>query len=298
MDFKNYYEILGINSNATATDIKKAYRKLALIHHPDKNQGDKKSEEKFKEIVEAYEVLKDPQKRRKYDETFFENNYQNVYDTYNISEPTTEEDTINYEDLFRKYGSRKTFSDFFKQFFGRETDSNYNEFLKGKDLKGKITIDLEEAYTGSERILNINYEKLRLKIKPGIRNNQLLKIKGHGKESTYGGHRGNLYVRIVVRNHPIFKREKNDLYTDFAVNIFTIIAGGQVVVSTLRGDMKINIPKNCPYEKVLKLKGLGMPDYDNPGKFGDLYLKIIYKMPDNISISDLKIIKDLQKKYP
>ncbi len=301
--FKDYYKILGVENSATAAEIKKAYRKLAMLYHPDKNPGDKSSEEKFKEIVEAYEVLKDTEKRKTFDD-FIGNKRRNEQrkktqntqkETYTSSK-ITDDDIFNevYNDLFGKERT-KGFSDFFKQFFSKRKSGSdrYAHLFKGDDSKGKITIDLEEAYLGSNRILNMNNEKLRLKIKPGIESEQILKIKGRGKYSSYEGERGDLYIRIVIKPHYAFVRKENDLHKDVNVDIYKILLGGKVNIPTFKGKMNINIPQGIEYGKTLRLKGLGMPFYDNPNLYGDLYLKIIYSIPKMNSAEEKKLLQRL-----
>ncbi len=314
MDFKDYYKILGVSRNATADEIKKAYRKLAMIHHPDKNQGDKKAEAKFKEIVEAYEVLKDPEKRRKYDEMSAGRQYRQQQQQtsggfgqdYNQYEKTTyddfgDDDLFGEQDLFEdEEDTGGGFSEFFRQFFGgrkRKRTYDYSYLYKGEDLKGKITIDMEEAYLGSTRIININFEKLRIKIKPGIKSEQILKIKGHGRENKYGGERGDLYIRIVIKPHPFFSRKENDLYCEKEVDIFTVLLGGKTAIPTFKNDVKVTIPQGIEHGKTLRLKGLGMPDYEFPQLYGDMYVKIKYKIPKDLTKQELAQLKQLADTY-
>ncbi|RLD66400.1 MAG: J domain-containing protein [Bacteroidetes bacterium] len=232
MQFQNYYNILGVKNTASQTDIKKAYRKLALKYHPDKNEDKVKSKEKFIKIKEAYEVLKDTDKRQKFD-----NLIKQAKQTYNNT--TTQQnyyksDYTKYkEDLYRDVYARdetdSLFSSFFNYFFGRKKSrSSYSFLYNGKDIKGKITIDFEEAFTGSNRILNVVGEKLRVTIKPGVKNNHLLKLKNKGDYSELGTNRGDLIVRIKINPHSIYKRKLNDLYRDIFVNIYTVLLGGKV----------------------------------------------------------------------
>lgn len=315
MDFKNYYSTLGVTSAVTQDELKKAYRKLAKQYHPDKNPENKEqAEEKFKEITEAYDVLSDPAKRKKYDELIGQRkkntynkqntyNYNN-YDSYNSTSDNFNNDSSKYDDLFQDedwkfdYGNVKDkFSDFFQQFFGKNgrKQESYEEILRGQDIKGKITIDLHEAFHGSTRIMNIDGEKLRLKVKPGSRSDQIIKIKGYGKISEYDGERGDLYVRIIVKPHTGFKRIEDDLYADLHVSIYTIILGGKVTVETLEGKTELNLPKGIRQGKQIRLSGKGMPNYDNVAQRGDLYFKILYDLPKNISQKEEELLRQLEQ---
>jgi len=307
MNFKDYYKILGVERNATLDQIKKAYRTLAMKYHPDKNQGDKSSEEKFKEIAEAYTVLSDPQKRKEYDNLSSSQSYANqnantgyTYDwekDYRGQDLYAEEDEL-LRDLYTREESGG-FSDFFRQFFGQKSKKSpeyYESLFKGEDSKGKITIDLEEAYLSSTRILNINNEKLRLKVKAGVKNEQILKVKGKGKPSKHvTGEPGDLYIRIVIKPHPIFTRKGDDLYCEITTDIYTMILGGKINIKTFKGDMALTIPQGIKQGKSVRIKGLGMPVYDNPTTYGDLYVKPKYELPTNLTPEEIQLLKQLHE---
>ena len=315
MIFKDYYKILNVTKNATAEELKKSYRKLAMLYHPDKNPGDKKSEEKFKEIAEAYDVLSEADKRKDYDNFFGKrqsaSNYSKNYtysNPYTYTETTknpfygtsskyTTDDSIEdvWKDLLKDF-NKSQFSDFFKNFFDKKKTKPESKIFKGEDIMGKITINLQEAYNGSKRILKVNNEKLRLTIKPGIENDQILKIKSKGHKSSYTyGKPGDLFVRIAVDQHNSLKRKKNDLYAETSVDIYTILLGKKITINTLTGKISVNIPRGTPFGKSLRLKGMGMPFYNNPTKKGDLFLKIKYSIPQNLSQKELTMLKELYK---
>jgi len=290
MNYKDYYKILGVSKTASAEEIKKAYRKLALVYHPDRNPDNKQSEEKFKEIAEAYSVLSDTEKRRKFDD--FSGGSQFKY-TYQQRNTTYKDD---FEDDYRvSEEDEKNFSDFFKQFFSKfdKKGTYYDYIFKGSDSKGKITIDLEEAFTGSTRILNVDLEKLRLKIKPGIHNEQILKIKEKGKESKYDGPRGDLFIRIVIKDHPVFQRKDDDLYAVVNVNVLRALRGGKITFHSLHGDIAIDLPERTENNKKLKMKGYGMPKYENPTEFGDLFITINLAMPLSLTNEEKQLIDKL-----
>ncbi len=281
MNFKNYYKILGLDKNTAESEIKKAYRKLAKQWHPDKNPGNKKAENKFKEISEAYDVLSDNIKRKKFDDFINVNESKAAYSYNNAKHYYTNT-------------SETDFSDFFKQFFKKRSKQKYSYF-KGDDLRGKITIELQEAYTGSMRIINTSKEKIRIKIKPGITNDKILKIKGKGKASKYGGENGDLFIRIVINKNDLYTRRKNDLIKKEIIDVYTAILGGEISVSTFKGNIKVKIPPNFKFNKKLRVREYGMPDYDNPNKFGDLHLDLDYKLPETISEEEQILLRRIQE---
>ena len=241
MEYKDYYKILGVDKKASPDDIKKAYRKLAVKYHPDKNPDDKAAEEKFKEITEAYEVLSNPENRKKYD-TLGANWKQYEQQGYNPQGgfgAGAGGGQYQYEfdgdpsDLFGESG----FSDFFNSFF-RGSGSSSGGFgrgardVPGSDMVGELPISLEEAYRGTERIVNLGNEKLRVKIKPGAYDGLQLKVKGKG-EVGRTGKAGDLFLTVRVQPHAGFKRNGDDLYMDLPVDVFTMMSGGKIPVMTL-----------------------------------------------------------------
>jgi len=291
MKFKDYYKILEVQSMADSEEIKKSYRKLALKYHPDKNPDDKQSEEKFKEIAEAYTVLSDPEKRKNYDSFYgVSGTSGTTYTQKGSQSKTTTDETDSFRETFKKYNSGN-YSDFFRSFFARASGGSLN---KGEDSKGKITITLEEAYAGSVRIVTLLNEKLRIQIKPGIANDQILKVPEKGKPPVKGtGKRGDFYIRIVVLPHSDFKRDGNDLFIELPIDIYTVLLGGKISLSTLKGTLNIPIPQGVAYGHTLRLKSMGMPVYDNPGQFGDLLVKVKYKIPEKLTETERTLLQQL-----
>jgi len=285
VNFKDYYKILKISKNANLDEIKKSYRKLAKQWHPDKNPDNKKAEDKFKEISEAYDVLSDSVKRKKFD------------DFINVSSRSTNYSYKKAQD-FSQEEYETEFSDFFKQFFKKRNNKKYSYF-KGEDLRGKITIDFEEAYSGSIRIINTKTGKIRIRIKPGVEDNKILKVKGKGKPSKYSGENGDLFIRISIKKHDFYTRKKADLIKHIDLDVYTAILGGQIIVKTFKGNVKVKIPKNYLFNQKLRIKNYGMPHYDNSEIFGDLFLELSYSLPKNITKEEemlLLKLKELRKK--
>lgn len=307
MDFKDYYKILGVSKTATEAEIKSAYRKLARKYHPDSNKGDKEKEQKFKEVSEAYEVLKDTEKRSKYD------NLGSSWRNYSNSGGKAQDFNWNnwysggqgssggFGDMFGGQGGG--LSDFFQKIFGGGGSSGFSGFTgsqgfgrsqKGQDYKSEVSLTLEEAYSGTSRLIKVSDESININFKKGISNGQILKLSGKGMPSQNGGPNGNLLIEVKIADHKTFKRKGNDLYMDVFVDIFTAVLGGKVKVNTLKGPIDLNIPAGTDSGKLLKLSGLGMPSYSNSGHFGNLYVKIMIKSFKNLSVEEKKLFEKLK----
>lgn len=300
MDFKDYYKILGITKASSAGDIKKAYRKLAVKYHPDKNPNNKSAEEKFKELNEAYEVLGDVEKKKKYDE--LGENWKYYQQT---GQTGRQEQDFDWSQRTSKSGNGRRsreqfygddFSDFFSSVFGDSfagRKQSKQRKHKGKDYTAEMQISLEEAYSGTTRQLEMDGRKLQLNIKPGVKDKQVLRLKGKGGKGMHGGEEGDIYITIHVPEHPHFRRKDNDLFCDVPVDLYTAILGGQALIGTLRNPMKITISKETDNGKILRLKGMGMPIYGRENEFGDLYAKVIIRLPKNLSAEENALFKKL-----
>ncbi|MGK7396692.1 MAG: DnaJ C-terminal domain-containing protein [Candidatus Cyclobacteriaceae bacterium M3_2C_046] len=302
MEYKDYYNVLGVEKKATQEEIKKAYRKLAVKYHPDKNKGDQQAEERFKEIAEAYEVLKDPEKRKKYD-TLGANwkQYQQQggdFGGYDYSRwGSGGGRRVEFEGDVHDFFGGSGFSDFFESFFGRadfgRARGTNRAGFKGHDLEAEMAISLKEAFQGTERLISVNGQKLRIKIKPGVKDQQVLKIRQKGGQGVGGGQSGDLYLKIIVNDHPGIERKDQDLYQDVSVDLYLAMLGGELTLETLKGNMKITIPSETENGKVLRLKGLGMPLYGKPGQKGDLYVRIRVNLPQNLNEEEKKLFRKL-----
>jgi curved DNA-binding protein len=298
MDFKDYYKILGVAKTATNDDIKKAYRKMAVKYHPDKNADNKQAEEKFKEANEANEVLSDTEKRKQYDTL--------ANDWKNYQQQGGKQGFDGFKQGNRSYGnthehgsnndfSDDSFADFFSSVFGNGFSGSQTRqrSRKGQDYNAQTQITLEEAFTGTTRQLQLDDTKLEMKLKPGVANGQVLRLKGKGSKGSNGGQDGDLYITIHVAEHQIFKRKDDDLYCNISVDLFTAILGGQALITTLRSQLKINIAPETDNGKTLRLKGMGMPRYDNGTAQGDLYATINITMPKKLSEKEINLFKEL-----
>jgi curved DNA-binding protein len=275
MEFKDYYKILGVEKTATKDEISKAFRKLAVKYHPDKNPNNKAAEEKFKEITEANEVLSDPEKRKKYDALGANwrqhqssgGGFEDFFSQYRGGRQggTTYEFSGDFGDLFGGMGGG--FSDFFESFFGgrgRQTRSGFGSegFQNqptGVDVEADLHISLEEAFNGSERQVNVDGKKLKIKINPGTSDGQKLRLKGLGRSSIQGGTKGDLFLNIHILQHPFYEIKDGELFYNLDVDLYTTLLGGKEEIKTLDGKIiSINIPEGTESEKILRLKKLGL----------------------------------------
>lgn len=312
MEYKDYYKILGIDKKASQEEIKKAYRKLAVKFHPDKNPGDKAAEDRFKEISEAHEVLGDPEKRKQYDELganwkqyrqggFNSGGGRKAYSQQGPGGQYYYEFGGDASDFFGGGG----FSEFFESFFGRgrkrngfsdaQGFENFKNDFPGGDLSGDVVITLYEAYHGTERILDLGSEKIKVKIKPGSYDGLKLRVKGKGEKGSYGK-AGNLYLTIRVKKHDLYERRGNDLYMQVPVDLFTALLGGKQEVNTLSGTVNIHIPEGTQNGKQLRLRGKGMPIYGKSSR-GDLYVKLQVKLPEKLNATQKELVKKLKDSY-
>jgi curved DNA-binding protein len=306
MDYKDYYGILGVEKNATPEDIKKAYRQLAKAYHPDKNPGSKVAEARFKEVSEAYEVLSDPQKKQHYDNLGKDwQKYQQAGNNPKEYQRGTQQENpdFDFSDIFGNDGGNGGFSDFFRNIFGGGNGNAGNPKNKrgskgGQDYDTEAEISLEEAYKGTARILNVMNEKLRIQFKAGIPNDQVLRLKGKGGQGVNGQPTGDLYVKVKILPHNLFKREGNDLHCELPVELYTVVLGGKVFINTFDGGTNFILPAGTENGKVFRLKGKGMPDYAQPNKTGDLYVKINVQIPKNLSTQEIELFEKLSKLRP
>lgn len=310
MDYKDYYKILGVKKDASQAEIKSAFRRLAVKYHPDKTNGDHKSEEKFKEINEAYEVLKDPEKRKKYDQLGMNwQQYQNAgpggFDFSQYRQASSGGRNFYYEgdlgDIFERSGSG--FSDFFKAFFGGGVGREGSGFSgrtsgrKGSDYRAEVEISLNEAYSGTSRILHVDGKKLRVTIKPGAYTGQELRIREKGGKGTHGGLSGDIYVQLKVLPDRHCEIRGSDLVLKKEVDLYTAVLGGRLEVSTPGGRVSMSVPRGSQSGTRLRLKGKGMPVYGKTGMSGDLLVELNVVVPRHLSEEELALfgkLKDLK----
>ncbi len=332
MDFKDYYQTLGVAKTANEKEIKQAFRKLARKFHPDVNPGDKTAEGKFKEINEAYEVLGDPDKRRKYDELganwrMYEQAAQqgqgfggspfgygaggpgadNTW-TINMGGPGGYR-TMTPEEMQDLFGNEDPFSDFFRTFFGgagpREGSGRARaggrapRSQKGQDIEHGVELTLEEAYHGATRRISIkdggHARSVDVRIPVGVKEGSRVRAAGEGAAGANGGSAGDLYLRVHLRPHPVFERNGNDLKTKVGVPVTTAVLGGEAQVPTVTGSVRLKIPEGTQNGQVFRLKGHGMPQVGKPDDRGDLYASVEVQLPRALTKEQRQHYEALQR---
>lgn len=309
MEYKDYYQTLGVDKKATKAEIKKQYRKLAQMYHPDRNPDNKAAEDKFKGISEAYEVLGNDDKRAKYDQLGANwNQFQDGDAGFDYSRWAQQQGGGFHQSNSNDDFGATDFSDFFNSFFsgssgqsgfgGQRSSRQRTRRYKGQDYSAQLNISLHEAYHGTSAILNVDGNKIKVNIKPGVKNGQTLRVKGKGAASPTGDESGDLLLNISVVNNSAFELKENDLYIDVKVDLYTAILGGKITINTMSKPMSVSIPAETPNGKALRLKGMGMPVYGKPNDFGDLYARILVVLPQQLSEQEISLFKQLSNLRP
>lgn len=294
MEFVDYYKILGIEKKATEKDVKTAYRKLARKYHPDLNPNDKDAKKKFQQINEANEVLSDPEKRKKYDQ--YGQNWQHG-EQYEKARQQQEQASHSQGQSRAWTDTEGDFSDFFASMFGSTAGGAQGKQVKfrGEDYNAELHLSLTDAYETHKQTLTVNGENIRITIPAGVENGQTIKISGHGGPGVNGGPTGDLYLTFTIADHPRFRRNVNNLYTTFVLDMYTAILGGEVIVETLTSKAKIKIkPETQPGAKI-KLKNMGFPVYKKEGQFGDLYITLAIRIPTDLTDREKELFTELAK---
>lgn len=298
MEFKDYYKILELNNTASQDDVKKAYRKLARKYHPDLNPNNKEAEKKFKEINEANEVLSNAENRKKYDQ--YGKDWKHA-DAFEAEKKQQKQSRRNTGQQFRN-DDTGNFSDFFESMFGGQ-ESQYNQTkFRGQDLNAELHFKLSDVYKTQKQELSINNKKIRITIPAGIENGQTIKISGHGSPGFNGGPNGDLYITFKIENDTQFKRDGNNLYKNEEIDLYTALLGGDIVVNTFDGKVKLKVAPETQPGTTVKLKGKGFPLYKKENTYGDLFITYQVKLPTQLSteekelFSKLKTIRTNEKK--
>jgi curved DNA-binding protein len=319
MEYKDYYETLGVSRGTDEKEIKRAFRRLARQYHPDVNPGDSGAEERFKEINEAYEVLSDPEKRAKYDQLGADwTRYQQAGGRpgdFDWSRWTTgvpgegQRVHVRYgtpEDLEDLFGGPSPFSDFFTQIFGgarpgaapgRAEPAGFEYRARpqqGRDYEQEVEIGLRETYQGTTRVLEKDGRRLEVKIPPGARTGTRVRMAGEGGPGTVGGASGDLYLRVKVMPDPQFERRGDDLHVTVPLDLYTAILGGEVRVPTLSGPVVLTIPPETQNGRVFRLRGKGMPWLQQSDRRGDLYAKVDVRLPTDLGPRQQELFEELR----
>ena len=296
MEFVDYYKILGIDKTASPDDIKKAYRKLARKLHPDVNPNDKDAHKKFQQVNEANEVLSDPEKRKKYDQ--YGKDWQHAGQ---FEQARQSQRQYQYAgDQSFSGNDEGDFSDFFESLFGgsgRERGGRQTKF-RGQDHHAELPLTLTDAFKTHQRTLTINARNIRITIPAGVENGQVIKLKGYGASGVNGGPNGDLYITFSIADDPNFKRLGNDLYTTATIDLYTAVLGGETIINTLNGKVKLKVnPGTQPGTKI-RLKGKGFPVYKKETDYGDLYVTFNVTIPANLTAKQKELFTELSKDNP
>lgn len=303
MAYIDYYKILGVNKDASQEAIKKAYKKLARKHHPDLNPNDPDAQRRFQEINEANEVLSDPEKRKKYDQ--YGENWKHAEE---------------FEKQRQQYGQYQgqagagsgggfwssgggfsgdgEFSDFFESLFGaqgrRRTRSTG---LRGQDYNAELQLSLRDAAETHKQVLTVNNKKIRITIPAGVEDGQTIKLSGQGGPGANGGPAGDLYITFVIPEDPVYKREGNTLYRTAPLDLYTAVLGGEQVVETLGGKVKLKVKPETQNNTKVRLRGKGFPVYKQEGQYGDLIVTWSVKIPTDLSDKQKELFRELQRSH-
>ena len=286
MPEKDYYEVLGVSKNASPEDIKRAYRKLAVKYHPDKNPGNKNAEDKFKEASNAYQVLSDPEKRKIYDL----HGHAGVHDS-------GFQGFTNFDEIFSQFGDifgQKIFGNFgdvFGDVFTRR-ESRFHSCPSG-DIQENLTIAFEESVYGAQKQIRVDNRTITVKIPSGIKDGQMLRLTGQGK-SVSGGKRGSMHVKISVQPHSDFKREDLNLVTQITVPFTVAALGGKIRVPMPRGQVELKIPPGTQPDQQLRMRRQGISD--SSGRTGDLRVEIKVEIPRSLTGKQKQLLREFEKK--
>jgi curved DNA-binding protein len=297
MEYIDYYKALGISSTASEADIKSAYRKLARKYHPDLNPDNKEAERKFKEINEANEVLSDPDKRKKYDKYGKDWQHADEIEKMQRSQGRSQGSSgqpFGSENYSGEYSG--DFSDFFGSMFGNESGSRGRQTkFRGQDIQAGLTLQLTDVYKTQKQTITVNGKQIRLTFPAGIEDGQIIKIAGHGGSGVNGGPNGDLYITFAVENNTAFKRDGNNLYKTVDIDLYTAVLGGEILVATFDGKVKLKIAEGTQSSSKVKLKGKGFPVYKKEDEFGDLYIMFNIKLPSKLTDKEKELFSELQK---
>ena len=300
MAYIDYYKILGVDKSASQEDIRKAFKTLARKHHPDLNPNDPDAKRRFQEINEANEVLGDPEKRKKYDQ--YGEHWQHA-------------DQFEAQQQYRQQyggagggaywsssggsfsGDEGEFSDFFESLFGSLGGhrSGRSAGFRGQDFNAELQLSLRDAAQTHKQVLTVNGKKIRITIPAGVENGQTIKLGGQGAPGINGGPAGDLYLTFVIPDDPVFKRLGNDLYVDAPLPLYTAVLGGEQVIDTLSGKVKLKVKPETQNGTKVRLKGKGFPVYKQEGQSGDLIVTWRVEIPTHLTEKQQELFRELQR---
>lgn len=301
MEYIDYYKILGVDRNASADEIKKAYRKLARKHHPDLNPNNPEASKLFQQINEANEVLSDPENRKKYDQ------YGKDWKQAEQFEQARKQQKASgargqgnpFGDSGNPFGSEYftyeeggDYSDFFSSIFGNRGGGRQAKF-KGQDFRASVELNLTDAAKTHQQTFTVNGKNIRITVPAGIENGQEIKLAGYGAPGMNGGPNGDLYITFEIKNNTSFSRKGFDLYATVSLDLYKALLGGEELIDTLDGKVKMKVAPETQNGTKVRLKGKGFPVYKKEGEFGDLYVTYQVKIPTGLSEKEKELIEQL-----
>mgnify|MGYP000410263002 FL=1 len=294
MAYIDYYKILGVDKSASQDDVKKAYKKLARKYHPDLNPNDPDAHRKFQEINEANEVLSDPEKRKKYDQ--YGENWKHA-DEFEAQQQQYRQ----YQNgqgggaYWSSSDDGSEFSDFFEQMFGGMGGRGRRSHgFRGQDYTTELQVSLTDAAKTHKQIITVNGKNLRITIPAGIADGQTIKLRGQGGPGVNGGPAGDLYITFVIGDDPVYKREGDNLYMNVPIDLYTAVLGGEQIIETLNGKVKMKIKPETQNGTKVRLRGKGFPVYKQDGQFGDLFVTYEVKIPTHLTEKQKELFRELQ----
>lgn len=289
MEFIDYYKLLEIPKTATEAEIKTAFRKLARKHHPDLNPNDESAKQKFQLVNEANEVLRNPEKRKKYDKYGKDWKHADEFEKANQQQN-------EYNRNSGKQQNSSDYSDFFESMYGEGFGkSNRQTKFRGEDINAELRFTLKDVYTTQKQTITINGKNILLTVFAGTENGQVIKLAGYGNSGVNGGPNGDLYITFVITNDAKFKREGNHLYTNIDLDLYTAMLGGDLMVDTFDGKVKLKIIPETQSGTKVRLKGKGFPIYKKDNEFGDLFITYQVKLPTNLTEKEKELFTELSK---
>jgi curved DNA-binding protein len=295
MEFIDYYKVLGVQKNASQEEIKKAYRVLARKHHPDLNPNDKEAHKRFQQVNEANEVLSDPAKRKKYDQ--YGKDWQHA-EQFEQARKSQERSHGFGREAFSGDFDESGFSDFFTSMFGDMGSSGFRQRqtkFRGEDYHAELQLNLTDVYKTHQQVLTVNHKSIRITIPAGVENGQRIKIKGHGGPGVNGGPQGDLFITFHIFNNTRFRRDGNDLYVNTDLDLYTAVLGGEIMIDTLDGKVKLKVRPETQNGTKIRLREKGFPVYKKEGLHGDLIVTFQIKIPTNLTQEQKKLFEQLSK---
>lgn len=313
MEYIDYYKVLGLAKDATADEIKKAYRKLARKYHPDLNPDDENAKKQFQQINEAHEVLSDPEKRKKYDQ--YGKNWQQseAYEKAAQARQNAGQSRSSAGGFSEGFGQGAgqgagfddyDFSDFFSSMFGggaagsSASGRSRHRGFRGQDIQASLPLDLKAAYQTHKQVFTVNGKNIRITIPAGVEDGQTIRLKGHGNPGINGGPAGDLYITFQIQPDAHFQRRGHDLYATQEISLYTAVLGGEVMVQTIDGQVKLKVKPETQNGTKVKLTGKGFAVYKKEGAFGDLYITYKVRIPTGLTQEEKDLFNQLSKINP